>query len=370
MATAARRSADLNSLYTTSIEKWMGSGSVEETVFEANQLVWLLSKVAKETGTYGFEMVQPLMTTKNTGVGWFEYDDTLSTASMQGAEAAKFDMAFLGGPIVITEQEEIENAEPHRMVNVLKFKFDQLMLSLAEEVNLSGFRGSGTNSKSMDGLEDIVFAGDSGTTGVNPELLTRAQASSGVDNTYGGITRTGTTGWENYSIALDNNGQGDQHWDGTGGGTFTDGAWQTLENMYVYCSRGAIRPDLFLSGLNPYKDYHRLATANATYEKEIDSFRGINLGHDNTKYRNAVWLYDETCVPHSDAGSDATTTLDMLYVLNSSYLKLCVESGYDFALTPFQTPPDARISIAHILWRGQLVCTNPRYQGVIFQYTV
>ena len=359
MATAVRRSIDFNALYSSSIEKWMGSGKVEEVIFSANQLIWLLSKIAKEVGQYGFEIVQPLMTTKNTGVGWFQYDDTLSIASMGGPEAAKFDMAFLGGPLVITEQEEIENAEPYQMVNRLKFKFDQLLLSMAEEVNITGFRGSGVNTKAIDGLEDIVHAETN--TGTLPNL-TRAQATQ-VDNVYGGITRVlgGTTGWENYTVDV-------TAASANTFGAFTDNAYKVFELLYIYCSRGAIRPDIILSSLLPYLDYHRLASANAQYNREIDTFRGINLGHDNTKFRNAVWLYDESAQAHTDAGSDAASGEDLVYVLNSSYLKMFVETGYDFALTPFQTPVDARISIGHVLWRGQILSPNPRYQGVLLGY--
>lgn len=361
MATAARRSANFNDLYSSSIEKWMGSGKVEEVIFSANQLVWLLSKIAKEVGKYGFEVVQPLMTTRNTGIGWFQYDDTLSIASFAGPEAAKFDMAFLGGPLVITEQEEIENAEPYQMVNRLKFKFDQLMLSLAEEVNVAGFKGSGVNTKSIDGLEDIVVADDDSGTTPN---LTRAQATR-ANNIYGGIQRVagGSTGWENYSIDLTTGSAATNSF-----ASFTATAYQCLELLYAFCSRGAIRPDIILSSLTPYLDYHRLATANATYWREIDTLKGINLGHDNTKYRNAVWLYDESATMHADAAHDAPTGSDAVYVLNSSYLKMHVETGYDFALTPFQTPVDARISIGHVLWRGQVLSPNPRYLGVLHGY--
>jgi len=352
MATASRDSQALNALYTSTVEKWMGAGRVEDTVFTANQLIWLMSRAAKEVGTYGFNLIQPLMTTKNTGVGWFEYDDSLSIDSMPGPESAKFDMAFLGGPLVITEQEEIENAEEHRRVNMLQFKFDQLMLSMSEEINTAGFRGSGSNSKSIDGLEDIFFAGN--PSGGSYPAETRAQAAGGVDNTYGGITRTGSTGWENYAL----NGSG------TGYTSLSGNDYKALERLYLYASRGAFRPDIIVSSLKPYLDIHQLMANEATYERNIDTFRGINLGHDNLKFRSAVWLYDESATIFGDAGGDAAVGEEVTYVLNSMFLKMCVEQGYDFGLTDFDTPVDGRISIGHLLWRGQILSTNPRYGAV------
>lgn len=366
MATASRSTAELNALYTSTIEKWMGEGRVEEIVFTANELIWLLSRVSKQVGNWGFEAIQPLMTTKNTGVGWFEYDDSLSIDSMPGPEAAKFGMAFLGGPLVITEQEEIENRQEHRMVNMLRFKFDQLMLSAAEEVNISGFRGSGTNSKSIDGLEDMIFAGDDNAGTV--EDANRDEARNGVDNTYGGIARGGgstLTGWENHAYDLTNATAADRIFS-----AFDGPPYRTLLQAYMHCTRGAIRPDLIISSLKPYIDIQRLFDEQSLYRREVDSWRGVQMGHENFKFRSAMWIYDESATIHADAGSDATTDSDTVYLLNSMFMKMPVEQDYDFALTGFQTPVDARISIAHILWRGQIFLLNPRYTAVLHGYNV
>lgn len=360
MATASRSTAELNSLYTSTMEEWMGGGTVEETAFEANQLIWLLSRVSKEVGEYGFEMVQPLMTTKNNGVGWFEYDDSLNTSSYQGPEAAKFDMSFLGGPLVITEQEEIENGPTHRRVNLLRFKADQLLLSMAEEVNIKGFEGNTTNSKAINGLEDILYAGTN-TTGEGD--FSRTQATGGITNTYGGITRTGSTGWENYSVDL-----GGYTDDFDNGDNFAGDKYKAVEQMYILCSRGAIRPDIILSSLEPYTHIHRLMANVADYRREVDTFKGITLGFDNTKFRSAVWFYDEAATTYNTAGGNATAGSHNIYMLNTAFMKMCVESGYDFAMTDFDTPTDVRVSIAHLLWRGQLLSTNPRYLGRLFDY--
>jgi len=276
---------------------------------------------------------------------------------MPGPESAKFDMAFLGGPLVITEQEEIENSEEHRRVNLLQFKFDQLMLSMSEEINLSGFRGSNVNSKAIDGLEDIFFAGTDDATTYSS--ATRNEASQ-IDNTYGGIQRVvdSGTGWENYAINAEDNG-------------FTtlaagNTAYNALERLYLYASRGAFRPDIIVSSLTPYLQIHNLMTANVTYERNVDSFQGVQLGHDNLKFRSAVWLYDEAATIFDDAGGDGGAGDDVVYLMNSSFMKMIVEQGYDFGLTDFDTPVDGRVSIGHVLWRGQILCTNPRYGACLF----
>ena len=364
MATASRDTAVLNSLYTSTIEKWMGGGRVEEIIFNANQLVWLMSKVAKDVGQYGFNMIQPLMTTRNTGVGWFEYDDPLSIDSMPGPEAAKYDLSFLGGPLVITEQEEIENSEPHRMVNILKFKYDQLMLSMAEEINTTGFRGSSVNSKAIDGLLDIFYPDDAIATLSAAQVVAARTSWDAGSNTYAGIARSTSTptGWENYAIEGDSGSTADLRIT-----SFTSTGYKALERGYYYTSRGSIKPDLIISGLQPYIDAHQLMAGTSTlYRREMDSFRNVQLGSDNIKFRNATWLYDEACTGYGVGGASASA--DCLFMFNSHYMKLCVEQGYDFVLTKFQSPVDGRVSIAHVLWRGQMLSTNPRYGLVWFDY--
>lgn len=358
MATASRSTAELNSLYTTTVEKWMGAGSVEDTVFEANQLSWLLSRASKDVGAYGFEMVQPIMTTKNSGVGWFEYNDALDTNAYGGPEAAKYGMKFLGGPLVITEQEEVENKEEHRRVGLLKFRYDQLQLSLAEEVNLSGFRGSGVNSKSIDGLEDMIFPGTNTT-----DTYTRTDLDAGVTNTYAGIDRSAASavGWRNYCI--DTGGYSNNFNDSSAVGAAGD-RYQAFETLYHACSRGVWRPDVIVSDLAPYGDMHNAMSQQAQYRREVDVFKGIQLGFDNLKYRNAVWFYDEMCVGHADAGHTHDGE-QLIYLLNSNFLRMPVEEGYDFTFTDFQTPAGSRVHIGHILWRGNVIVTNPRYFGVM-----
>jgi len=187
--------------------------------------------------------------------------------------------------------------------------------------------------------------------------FTRAQAQTGTYNTYAGISRVtgGTTGWENYAATFG----------ATSFTSLTGNPYKALERMYLYCSRGAIKPDIILSGLNPYLDIQRLMAGAAQYNREVDQFKNIQLGGDNIKFRNAVWLYDEACTGYS-VGS--ASTKPFVAILNTAYMRLWVESGYDFAMSKFASPIDSRVSVAHNIWRGQLGALNPRYLAIMHNY--
>jgi hypothetical protein len=57
---------------------------------------------------------------------------------------------------------------------------------------------------------------------------------------------------------------------------------------------------------------------------------------------------------------------DRVYMLNTSHFQLRPHADYaNFKFSGWQTPLDQRILAANLQWVGELVCTNPRYQGVI-----
>ena len=51
--------------------------------------------------------------------------------------------------------------------------------------------------------------------------------------------------------------------------------------------------------------------------------------------------------------------------LNTKYLDFKVHSKRNFSFQDFQKPINQDARTAKIFWMGQLVCTNPRMQGMI-----
>ena len=54
--------------------------------------------------------------------------------------------------------------------------------------------------------------------------------------------------------------------------------------------------------------------------------------------------------------------------LNTNFIKLWVDPRQDMTLTDEVRTVDQHAGVKHIVWRGQLVGTNPRTCGRMFDY--
>ena len=96
MATAARRTANFNTLYSTALERWYNAGKVQDTIFEPTPGLWLMNQVCKETGRWSYDIIVNILESKSSGVDSFQYYDTVSTAPAKGPQSARFPLANSG----------------------------------------------------------------------------------------------------------------------------------------------------------------------------------------------------------------------------------------------------------------------------------
>ena len=374
MATASRRTANFNTLYSTAIERWYDPGKVQDTIFNATPLLWILSQVAKQTGRWSYDTVVSLLESKSSGVDSFQYYDTVSTAPSKGPQSARFPLANYSGPLTISWQEEVENRDPHRMADRIQVALEQLELTMAERMNLDMYLGNASNSKNLLGLEQAVAGFDqSHTVGAAANRYTFRRQT----NSYGGITRTawtsdtaGGTGWENLSVDFA----------GAGGSATNDFKYSSgapdvglkeLSDLYNFCSQGVVHPDIGIWSNAPFRDYENAAQEKMQIRKDSDEFRGVNLGFENLKYKAMTVIRDETAVTQNATGAigNETNGSQNAYLLNTRFMKLLVEDDFDFALGPPRAPVDQHATVRHLVWRGQVINCNPRYSGRIFDYS-
>jgi len=369
VATASRRTSNFNTLYSTAIERWYDPGRVQDTVFEPTPLLWALSQVAKETGRWSFDVLVSILESKASGVDSFQYYDTVSTAPSKGPQTARFPMANYSGPLSISWQEEVENRDPNRIADRIMIALEQLELTMAERLNLDCYMGNTVTSTNLVGLEQALPAfTDQGTLGAHTDQYEYKNAT----NAYGGITRvawtasTTGTGWE--PVVADFNAGAANDFKYSSG--VPDIGLKELQDIYMFASKGTIHPDLGIWSNSPFRDYENAAQEKMQIRKESDEFRGIQIGFENLKYKNAVIIRDENAVTQNATGaiSDDTNGEQNAYLLNTRFWKLLVEEDFDFALGPVRGPVDQHATVRHMVWRGQLVCTNPRYQARIYGY--
>ena len=382
MATAAyRNSGSFDTLATHVLPKWWNAAKAEDVIFEPSPLLWILSQVAKKSSALPADIVVRMLQDKGAGVDSFSRYDTVSTSPSKGAQAARFTVANYSAPIPMSLEEEWEFTSPEAVANRLEELVEQQQLTLADRLAVDLYKGNDAKSTNVVGLEQIVFAEThlddfpstaEGTLAYITDLNFTRQAA----NTLGGIARTawtsatgGGTGWENVAVDFFAASANRFTFDSSGA---PEVELQVLTQTYNFCSRGIIHPDLMLSDDTPFDDYEFAGATKMRLTRESSGFGDLQLGYDNLKFKNAIWIRDANAktqnATSSPSGSDATNGKGNIYFLNTKMLDLAVDSRADFSLTPTRQIADQHAGVMHMLWRGQLIPKNPRYLGRIFDY--
>lgn len=371
MATAARRSANLTTLYTTAKESWYSADKAEDIIFKANPALWIMSQTVKEVGSWGFDHLVRILESKNESVGSFAGYDPLPISTPRGPQAARFSMSNYAASIQMSWEEQIENKEPNRLADLLQFRIEQAELSLADRMTRDLYKGNIANATDMYGLEQLLYATtDLETLGAHTGAFAYRQHT----NAWGNITRsawstdlTGGTGWEALVADFDEDAANDFKYDSAG---VPDIGLRELLDIYNFQSQGTIHPDLYLMSNSPFRDYENAAANKMQIQKESSKFGDVELGFDNLKYKNAMIIRDENAVTQNATGTAGNNLLgeQNVYGLNTRFLRLLVEEGADFEFTDEVPAQNQLAGVFFIVWRGQFICVNPRYQSRIYSY--
>lgn len=242
---------------------------------------------------------------------------------------------------------------------------------MAERMTKDLYKGNIAISTDVFGLEQLCYAtSDAGTLGAHTGAFQYRQHT----NAWGNITRSawtsataGGTGWE--ALAADFNEDAANDFKYASGGE-PDIGLKELTDIYNFQSQGIIHPDLGLWSNSPYRDYENAALQKTTIFKESNQFGDVQLGYDNMKFKNAMIIRDENATTQNATGTAGDNTLgdQNAYLLNTRFIELKVEEGADFEFTD-EVPSQNQLAGAFfIVWRGQLICVNPRYQSRIYAY--
>lgn len=375
MATASRRnSGAYNTLYTNVLEQWVNENDVEDLVFERTPTLAVLNAMA-EKKPLPADLTVRLLESKEDDVDAFEYYDIVGTNPVKGAQAARFDVKQYSAPVTISWQESMELTSPEAISDHMTFVIEKQLGKVAERLAKDVFRGTAGNTKQITGLEELLpdYTHDqtsgAAATAVTQNIAQRWQMRQAA-NTYGGITRTAWTDqntpgtyWEGMAVNLFN--AGEDFIDGSvAAGPPTDTYKRVLE-AYSLSSWGASMPNLMVSSFDVYTRYER---GGATKQMITRGSGGmdVNLMFDNVKFKNATWFWDEFCQTYDVKANASGAGGSTLYMLNTKYLHFMVDSRADMVLGPEKMPTDQHAFVRHLIWRGQLVCRNPRTQCRLF----
>lgn len=293
----------------------------------------LLDKAKTEKG--GTKIVQPVKYAKNTASGSYSGLDTFATNQVQTRTAFEFDWKQYYISIVLDGMSKAKNAGQSKVIDHVKTSMEEASTDLRDAMSTDLYQdGTGNSSKEMTGL---VAAVDDGTNVA----------------AYGGITRSADV-WAkaNYTASI---------------GSL---ALDDLATMYDSCKSGVEVPTVLVTTEAVWSVYEALLTPTVRHNANMDGYP--KLGRSGSPERGASQGFNSLFFRGTPVVADEYCTSGYIYFLNENFLdfKILPNAKYKsdkhgFAITDFKEPTNQDGEVAQVLWYGNLVCSQPRRQGVL-----
>jgi hypothetical protein len=305
-------------------------------------LAWLNSK-SRVTIDGGTVIRRPVLTAFNDTVGSYSGYDVIDTTPQEGMGWAEFPWAQHAGSVVISGEEVKKNSGSAQLINLLQAKFDQLKLSVADDLNAMFYGdGMGNSQKDMIGLKGIVSNGTQ-------------NAAAATDVHLGGISATTYTFWKAVvrTAAVDL--------------TTFDGV-VALNNVYNTIRLNRSKVDIEITTQANYEAYEALAVPNIRFQ----SLKAADLGFESIAHKTAEVVFDPDC-PATGTINDGTVTISgggAWFMLNSDRLEFVQHADEWLNPTDFVRPYNQDAKVALILSMGNLITDSRRSHGVAVATTV
>ena len=339
-----------------------------DNIFNSNPLtVKLLANAEKLDG--GRKIITPLEYAKNGAQGFYSGYDVLDTTPSDPVTSGVWDWKQAYANISISGEEELKNSGDSMVLSLLKAKMKNAESSLKDlfgdkvfgtgtaapaSNEITALCGQGTVASADYTSEDAVIDAGSSDTLHAPGNLDNCvigynRSLGGVDSDSNSWFDSSFASWANDNTSNDNTAATFTHLI-----TVTNGVsaiTKRMTRLYGALTIGNDQPDLIICPQVIYDAYETGLQANKRFESD-DAGLG-NAGFSTLRFKNAAVVADSHC-------PDGT-----MLMLNTKYLDFKVHSKRNFSFQDFQKPINQDARTAKIFWMGQLVCTNPRMQGMI-----
>ena len=343
-----------DALLSTTLDAFMSGGQMFDNIFKDSAFMALLRlSDAVETQDGGERIRAPLMYGRNSTIKSYSGADTLDTTLQDGITTAFFEWKEIGGTIGITRKEERQNSGEAAKIALLTAKVRQAEMSMREELNHQVVQGT---------LSGTTFVPGNDAKDLNPLgwFLRKLNATNPtVGGDVGNISSADRDWWRHVTSAF--NGDNDT------GNSFSNnvstykGFVVNLRRLYNYCQRGSGGPpNIALFDQISYETYE-----NALDEKvRYSNTKLADMGFDNIKLRGATCIWDEKVAGIDEGDITDPLTTGTVFMLNTNFYKLIVDSETDIVSTPFVEPENQTVKTAKILFMGNVAVSNLRKHGV------
>jgi hypothetical protein len=309
---------NVSDIIATTIEK--RSKKIADNVSKNNALLAKFQQRGRSRPFAGGRLIyEELSFAENGNAGFYSGYDLLPVAAQDVISAAQFDIKQAACPVVVSGLEELQNAGPEQMIDLIASRIDVAETTMQNLVCGGMYSdGTGYGGKQVVGLNSAVPLDP--TTG-----------------TYGGIDRATWTFWRSKikNVASTATLQAD------------------MNDLWSGLVRGMDRPDLIVMDAVVWKAY--LASLQAV-QRFTDASVG-NLGFPTIKYMD--------CDVVLDGGIGGFCPTGTAFMLNTKYINYRPHSARNFvSLNPnkrYAINQDAEVQI--LAWAGNMTMSGSQFQG-------
>jgi hypothetical protein len=343
-----------NALLSTTLDSYVKSGQLFDNIFKDSAFLALCRDkgvVQKQNG--GERIRAPIMYEGNSTIKSYQGEEVLDTTMQDGITTAFYEWREVGGTIGITRKEERQNSGESALLGLLEVKKKQAEMQMRETLNRMLLQGT---------VSGATFVPGNSAKDLNP-LGYFLRKDNTTDPTVGGTVgniAASNTWWRHRTARADTGSAGTGNSFGLSVTTYA-GYKLALRRLYNYCERGSGgAPNIGIADQISFETYENALDAQVRY---VDT-KMADLGFDSIKLRGATLIWDEV-VPDIDNGTTAVTE-GTLFLLNSNFYHLIIDSQTDIVTTPFVEPENQTVKTAKILFMGNTAVSNLRKHGVLY----
>jgi hypothetical protein len=293
-------------------------------------LLAALNAKSRVTEDGGLTIRRPVMYAFNDTVGSYSGYDLIDTTPQDGFGYAEYDWKQYAGSVTISGRDERLNAGSSRIVNLLAAKFDQLRVSMEDDLNAMLFA-------------DVTTEGNSGKNFLSVPAI------------VGNGTTTGATGKTTLG-GIDSDSDGQSWWRSTvrdGLDLTTLDGMRTLGTVYNDLRISKSRPDIIITDQGAFEALEALALPNLRFTDT----KMADLGFQTVAFKDAAVLWDD------DAPDDE------MYLLNSNHLEFVRHNQAWMKMLPFASPVNQDARTALVISMGELLTDCRRAHGRVINIT-
>lgn len=293
----------LNSVLTKS------RGKLVMAIAKAHVLyAWASAKDRIEMVDGGYELSNPLVVGRNPNIATYQYYDNIPIAQTSEFATAKYTWTRVAASVMISDQEQDENAGSTKVFDLLTKKMDVLEESVQDKFS-----------------EWLYGAG----AGNDPNGLGLLVPSDPTTGTVGNINRATNTYWRTSSYDF--------------AGTLNAGniemAW---DDIFLDLTVKNEQPDIIICGRNIWRMYKQAVRDKWVIMRDMGGTAGkvADLGFQGVAHDGTPMVFDEDC--------DVNTA----FFLNSKYIRLHILKGVNWKLKQLNAPWTQDVTGRRMVWQG------------------